>query len=110
MLAWSEAIPSQLQTEFQTQLQPFGGQPQSQTLGQRSHYVPYGNWLAETPQTSLTQRRAQADLLFRRIGITFTVCGEGGGTEQLIPFDATAATRAKTTQFESDQPSTRRQP
>src|SRR3546814_7584565 len=27
------------------------------------------------------------DLLFRRLGITFAVYGEGGGTERLIPFD-----------------------
>jgi len=89
MLAWSEAIPSQLQTQFQIQLQQFGGQSQSQsqTLGARQHYVPYSNWLADTPSASLTQRRAQADLLFRRIGITFTVYGEQGGTERLIPSD-----------------------
>lgn len=93
MLAWSEASPSQQQTQFQTQLQHFGGQaqPQSQanaqSLGARAHYVPYGNWLADTPSASLTHRRAQADLLFRRIGITFTVYGEAGGTERLIPSD-----------------------
>ena len=100
MLTWSGASPSHLQSQFQTQLQHFGGatlehppagqsqsQSQSQTLGPREHYVPYGNWLADTPSASLTQRRAQADLLFRRIGITFTVYGEEGGTERLIPSD-----------------------
>ena len=93
MLAWSEVSPSLQQTQFQTQLQHFGGQAQSQsqanaqTLGARPHYVPYGNWLADTPSASLTHRRAQADLLFRRIGITFTVYGEAGGTERLIPSD-----------------------
>ena len=87
-------------------LQHFGGQAQSQSqanaqsLGARAHYVPYGNWLADTPSASLTHRRAQADLLFRRIGITFTVYGEAGGTERLIPSDVipriiTAETKAE---------------
>ena len=89
MLTWSGASPSHLQAQFQTQLQQFGGSTQSQSqlqtqkLGPRDHYVPYGNWLADTPSASLTQRRAQADLLFRRIGITFTVYGDEGGTERL---------------------------
>gem|GEM_PF-3444546 len=32
-------------------------------------------------------RRREADLMFRRLGITFAVYGEGGDTERLIPFD-----------------------
>ena len=87
MLAWSGIDSGQSQSQFQTQLQQFGGQSQSQSLGPRPHYAPYSNWLADTPSASLTQRRAQADLLFRRIGITFTVYGEEGGTERLIPSD-----------------------
>ena len=33
------------------------------------------------------RRRQEAEALFRRIGITFAVYGEGGDTERLIPFD-----------------------
>jgi uncharacterized circularly permuted ATP-grasp superfamily protein len=57
------------------------------SLATRSHYSSYFNWLNNSPEQTLTQRRAQADLLFRRIGITFTVYGEEGGTERLIPSD-----------------------
>ncbi|TAG03711.1 MAG: circularly permuted type 2 ATP-grasp protein [Betaproteobacteria bacterium] len=53
----------------------------------RPHYAGYADWLQSSPEQTLTQRRAQADLLFRRIGITFTVYGEEGGTERLIPSD-----------------------
>jgi len=63
MLAWSAVSPNHVQSQFQTQLQQFGGQSQSQSLGPRPHYLPYSNWLADTPSASLTQRRAQADLL-----------------------------------------------
>jgi uncharacterized circularly permuted ATP-grasp superfamily protein len=46
-------------------------------------------WLAATPAGLLAARRAQAELLFRRIGITFAIYGEGeqDGAERLIPFD-----------------------
>ena len=53
----------------------------------RDHYNAYAEWLRSSPEQMLTQRRAQADLLFRRIGITFTVYGDEGGTERLIPSD-----------------------
>ncbi|EDM82702.1 hypothetical protein LMED105_11560 [Limnobacter sp. MED105] len=35
----------------------------------------------------LQNKRAEADLIFRRVGITFAVYGEESGTERLIPFD-----------------------
>ena len=35
----------------------------------------------------LHAKRAEAEALFRRIGITFAVYGEGGDPERLIPFD-----------------------
>ena len=35
----------------------------------------------------LAQKRAEADALFHRVGITFAVYGENAGTERLIPFD-----------------------
>ncbi|UMX51105.1 hypothetical protein MJ390_18805 [Klebsiella pneumoniae] len=39
-------------------------------------------------QFSIRQKKAQAELLFHRIGITFNVYGEDEGTERLIPFDS----------------------
>ncbi len=44
-------------------------------------------WLADTPLELLEQRRREADLLFHRAGITFTLYGDEQGTERLIPFD-----------------------
>jgi len=53
----------------------------------RSHYVPYAEWLASMSPEQMAAKRAEADLIFRRIGITFSVYGEEGGTERLIPSD-----------------------
>ncbi len=55
----------------------------------RPVYGKIASWLAATPAGLLAARRAQAELLFRRIGITFAVYGEGeqDGSERLIPFD-----------------------
>ncbi len=53
----------------------------------REVYSRLADWLANTPPELLASRRAQADLLFRRIGITFAVYGEKEATERLIPFD-----------------------
>jgi uncharacterized circularly permuted ATP-grasp superfamily protein len=53
----------------------------------RPHYARYAAWLEEMPQERLAQRRAEADALFHRYGITFAVHDDDGGTERLIPFD-----------------------
>lgn len=53
----------------------------------RAPYQDYKRWLDAAPADMLTRRRQEADLLFRRLGITFAVYGEGGDTERLIPFD-----------------------
>jgi uncharacterized circularly permuted ATP-grasp superfamily protein len=53
----------------------------------RPHYASYAAWLAEMPEQRLTQKRAEADALFHRYGITFAVYGENAGIERLIPFD-----------------------
>ncbi|MGX5219690.1 circularly permuted type 2 ATP-grasp protein [Pseudomonas sp. S9] len=53
----------------------------------RSHYREFTRWLADTPSDLLAQRRREADLLFHRAGITFTLYGDDQGTERLIPFD-----------------------
>src|ERR1700689_4927633 len=52
--------------------------------------APYGElarWLGEIPADVLDYRRREAEMLFRRIGITFAVYGEADAQERLIPFD-----------------------
>jgi uncharacterized circularly permuted ATP-grasp superfamily protein len=44
-------------------------------------------WVEQTSPGVLARKKAEAEALFRRIGITFAVYGEGGDTERLIPFD-----------------------
>jgi len=53
----------------------------------RAHYAAYADWLASMSPEQMAGKRAEADLIFRRIGITFSVYGEEGGTERLIPSD-----------------------
>ena len=56
----------------------------------RAHYQGYERWLAEQPQGQMQARREEAEVIFRRVGITFAVYGDkdsGEGTERLIPFD-----------------------
>jgi uncharacterized circularly permuted ATP-grasp superfamily protein len=53
----------------------------------RAHYQGFDDWLKNTPTTRIAQKRAEADLAFHRVGITFAVYGEESGTERLIPFD-----------------------
>jgi uncharacterized circularly permuted ATP-grasp superfamily protein len=57
----------------------------------RDHYQQYARWLAEQPDDVMRARRDEAEMIFRRVGITFAVYGDkdedGSGTERLIPFD-----------------------
>src|SRR5215470_8005273 len=53
----------------------------------RPAYLELSRWLQETPPDALEYRRQEAELLFRRIGITFAVYGDAEATERLIPFD-----------------------
>jgi uncharacterized circularly permuted ATP-grasp superfamily protein len=53
----------------------------------RAHYLRYTDWLAAQPAERLAQKRAEADALFHRVGITFAVYGQEEGAERLIPFD-----------------------
>jgi uncharacterized circularly permuted ATP-grasp superfamily protein len=55
--------------------------------GVRSHYQGYDEWLKATPPERIARKRAEADLAFHRVGITFAVYGEEAGKERLIPFD-----------------------
>jgi uncharacterized circularly permuted ATP-grasp superfamily protein len=61
----------------------------------RAHYQAYQRWLARQTDSVMEARRAEAEMIFRRVGITFAVYGakderedsDNGGTERLIPFD-----------------------
>ena len=54
---------------------------------QREVYARVARWLEQSPPELLSARREQAELLFRRIGITFAVYGDKDASERLIPFD-----------------------
>ena len=57
----------------------------------RDHYQTYERWLGRQPKELMSSRREEAEMIFRRVGITFAVYGDkdedGSGTERLIPFD-----------------------
>jgi uncharacterized circularly permuted ATP-grasp superfamily protein len=57
----------------------------------REHYADYSQWLQSQPEAVMRARRDEAEVIFRRVGITFAVYGakdeDGSGTERLIPFD-----------------------
>lgn len=53
----------------------------------RAHYQDFQRWLQNQAPERLENKRAEADLIFRRVGITFAVYGDDAGTERLIPFD-----------------------
>ena len=57
----------------------------------RPHYRNYLDWLKRQDPQTMRERRDEAEMIFRRVGITFAVYGDkdedGSGTERLIPFD-----------------------
>lgn len=53
----------------------------------RAAYADVQKWIEETGTDALFARTEEAEAIFRRIGITFAVYGEGGDPERLIPFD-----------------------
>ena len=53
----------------------------------RPSYVELSHWLRDIPPDVLDYRRREAELIFRRIGITFAVYGDADAQERLIPFD-----------------------
>jgi uncharacterized circularly permuted ATP-grasp superfamily protein len=53
----------------------------------RAHYQSFEKWLAAQSQDLMRLKRTEADQVFRQVGITFAVYGDGAGTERLIPFD-----------------------
>ncbi len=57
----------------------------------RAQYGVYDRWLKAQATELMQARREEAEVIFRRVGITFAVYGakdeDGAGTERLIPFD-----------------------
>jgi uncharacterized circularly permuted ATP-grasp superfamily protein len=53
----------------------------------RNPYAKIADWLETIPQEQLKQRRVEAELFFRRGGITFAVYGDTQGEERIIPYD-----------------------
>ncbi|MEO0387262.1 MAG: circularly permuted type 2 ATP-grasp protein [Pseudomonadota bacterium] len=53
----------------------------------RETYRSLAAWAERLGPDDLARKKAEAEALFRRIGITFAVYGEGGDPERLIPFD-----------------------
>ncbi len=66
--------------------------PRGYAAGQpvREHYQAYAHWLSGQTDEAMRARREEAEMIFRRVGITFAVYGDkddGAGNERLIPFD-----------------------
>ncbi|MEO1452700.1 MAG: circularly permuted type 2 ATP-grasp protein [Pseudomonadota bacterium] len=53
----------------------------------RGPYQGLESWANDMPVDLRTLKQSEAEALFRRIGITFAVYGEGGDPDRLIPFD-----------------------
>lgn len=74
---------------------PHAAEPASPALMRqgevRGHYGRFAEWLDNQSAATLENKRAEADLIFRRVGITFAVYGDkdesNSGTERTIPFD-----------------------
>ena len=59
--------------------------------GVRPHYQGFDRWLQLQSAELMAARRDEAEMIFRRVGITFAIYGakdeDSAGTERLIPFD-----------------------
>ena len=53
----------------------------------REVYQTFAKWLAGVAPKEMERKLKEAELLFRRLGITFLVYGKESSTERLIPFD-----------------------
>ena len=53
----------------------------------RLPYTGLEEWAKNMPDEFRSLKQSEAEALFRRIGITFAVYGEGGDPDRLIPFD-----------------------
>ena len=53
----------------------------------RSVYSPVINWAKSLPESTILKRKSEAENLFKKIGITFSVYNNFDTSERLIPFD-----------------------
>jgi uncharacterized circularly permuted ATP-grasp superfamily protein len=58
-----------------------------EAAGVRAPYQSVDRWLGSAGVAELERCQRGAEMLFRRVGITFAVYSEGGDPERLIPFD-----------------------
>lgn len=65
----------------------YSGESHGNEAQVRQHYAEFANWLSAQSAETIARKRAESDLIFRRVGITFAVYGNDAGTERLIPFD-----------------------
>ena len=63
----------------------------AQMAAVRPHYQAFAQWLDRQDPAVMASRRDEAEMVFRRVGITFAVYGDKdeqrAGSERLIPFD-----------------------
>lgn len=55
--------------------------------GARPPYKALSTWIEKVGIDFLRQRREEAETIFQRLGVTFSVYSDGGDPERLIPFD-----------------------
>lgn len=55
--------------------------------GVRTPYSEYQKWFSNEDPSRLTKKSKEAEVFFRRTGITFNVYGQAAAQERLIPFD-----------------------
>lgn len=66
---------------------PFFNEMLADDYSVRDAYGDIAKWLEALPEGQLALKTEEAELLFRRMGITFLVYGREGSNERLIPFD-----------------------
>lgn len=66
---------------------PFFNEMLADDYSVRDAYGDIAAWLDGLPDGQLAMKAEEAELLFRRMGITFLVYGREGSKERLIPFD-----------------------
>jgi uncharacterized circularly permuted ATP-grasp superfamily protein len=82
-----ELAASRLLCRREAPVQFYNEMKAAETENIREHYLEFCRWLAQQAPETIERKRAEADLTFRRVGITFAVYGDDAGTERLIPFD-----------------------
>ena len=48
----------------------------------REHYGTYDHWLKQQPVEMMSLRREEAEMIFRRVGITFAVYGDDEAADE----------------------------